>query len=88
MVSEIVCCVLYVPVDIVKERLQVQSTSIEYNTSNTSSLKTIRYKGSLDALRKIAREEGFRGIYRGYAATLISYGTFSALYFLFYEEVG
>jgi len=29
--------------------------------------------------------EGFRGIYKAYGATVMSFGPFSALYFLFYE---
>jgi len=39
---------------------------------------------SWDALRMILRTEGRRGIYKGYAATLASFGPFSALYFVFY----
>ena len=31
-------------------------------------------------------QEGLGGIYRGYMATLYSFGPFSALYFSFYEE--
>jgi hypothetical protein len=41
----------------------------------------------MHALRSIFREEGVRGVYRGYGATLFSFGPFSALYFVFYEEV-
>jgi hypothetical protein len=32
------------------------------------------------------KNEGLRGLYRGYVATLSSFGPFSALYFLIYEE--
>lgn len=45
------------------------------------------YRGSIHALRTIFKEEGVRGVYRGYGATLFSFGPFSAFYFLFYEEV-
>lgn len=31
------------------------------------------------------RTEGARGLYRAYGATVMSFGPFSALYFLFYE---
>ena len=64
------------PVDVVKERLQVQS-------NRTDSA----YKGSIDAFRTIIKQEGLRGLYKGYSATLFSYGPFSATYFLLYEEV-
>jgi hypothetical protein len=31
------------------------------------------------------RTEGARGLYRAYGATVMSFGPFSALYFMFYE---
>jgi hypothetical protein len=77
-------------VDVVKERLQVQSIFVPRPTSpsnSSSSASARRYNGSIDALNKIMREEGLRGIYKGYGATLLSYGPFSALYFMFYEIV-
>lgn len=67
---------MFVPVDVIKERLQVQSNRADNH-----------YKGSIDALKTILKEEGTRGLYKGYFATLSSYGPFSALYFLIYEEV-
>merc|ERR1712054_245182 len=42
--------------------------------------------GSMDAAKKIIASEGVKGLYRGYGATLASFGPFSALYFLFYER--
>lgn len=63
--------------DVVKERLQVQANrQLGY-----------QYKGSFDALKTVLREEGYRGLYKGYFATLFSYGPFSAIYFGVYEEV-
>jgi hypothetical protein len=38
-------------------------------------------------MRTIMRQEGYRGLYKGYFATLFSYGPFSAIYFAWYEEV-
>ena len=35
----------------------------------------------------ILREEGVRGLYRGYGATLASFGPFSAFYFMFVEQL-
>eukprot|EP01035_Chromulina_nebulosa_P018562 gene18562-24285_t len=78
IIAEICCCVLFVPVDVIKERLQVQSLSQIKNQ--------ILYKGSIDAVNKIWKNEGLRGIYKGYGATVLSYSPFSALYFLLYEE--
>jgi hypothetical protein len=92
MLAEIVACVVYVPVDVIKERLQVQSLAIAQNPNNTCTYPNTKtnhlmYKGSWDALVKITKTEGFAGIYRGYGATLASFGPFSALYFVFYEQL-
>ncbi|CAM9195261.1 unnamed protein product, partial [Discosporangium mesarthrocarpum] len=79
MVAETICCVVYVPVDVVKERLQVQRSA-----SSTGGLP--QYTGTRNALGSILRTEGLWGIYKGYGATLASFGPFSALYFTFYEQ--
>jgi len=76
MLAETVVCVVYVPVDVVKERMQVQHGQSRSN-----------YQGSWDAFKTIMRTEGFSGIYRGYAATLGSFGPYSAFYFVFYERL-
>lgn len=73
---EAVACTVYVPVDVIKERLQVQGRHAN----------EIRYTGGADALVKIWYSEGLHGMYRGYGATLMSFGPFSALYFVFYER--
>ena len=74
MFAETIACMIFVPVDVVKERRQVQST-----------LKNYHYASDLDAIRKIRATEGIRGLYRAYGATVMSFGPFSALYFMFYE---
>eukprot|EP01039_Chlorochromonas_danica_P004665 gene4665-5111_t len=78
MVAEAVCCAFFIPVDVVKERLQVQA--------NRQAV-TYRYRGSADALRTILQREGLRGLYKGYWATLFSYGPFSSIYFWLFEEM-
>lgn len=75
MLAESVSCVLWVPIDVVKERQQVAGVSAQ------------RRPSTLDVIRQIVRTEGVRGVYRGYAATLASFGPFSALYFAFYERL-
>jgi len=62
-----------VPVDVVKERLQVQRLDMEGKQMSASAT----YKNGWDAVRKISRTEGLSGIYRGYGATLASFGPFS-----------
>lgn len=80
-------CVVFVPVDVVKERLQVQIQTPLGNPGAGKAGGLPIYNGSLDALMQICRHEGLRGIYKGYGATLLTYGPFSGLYFFLYEEV-
>mmetsp|Transcript_6333 Transcript_6333/g.9204 ORF Transcript_6333/g.9204 Transcript_6333/m.9204 type:complete len:340 (+) Transcript_6333:83-1102(+) len=91
LLAEAVACIIYVPVDVVKERLQVHSLSIRAkdgsNSPKQSAPSPVAYRGSWDALKTIVRTEGIAGIYKGYGATLVSFGPFSALYFLFYEAL-
>lgn len=88
MLAESVACIVYVPVDVIKERLQVQALSSKVTTATTTATTNeySPYKGSWDAFKTILRTEHLSGIYRGYAATLASFGPFSAFYFVFYEE--
>lgn len=117
LLAEAAACVLWVPVDVVKERLQVQQQLREMISRGgatkaataaaaaaaaasaplPSSLGPLLpsaaptppaalYRGNLDAILTIARTEGVRGVYRGYGATLASFGPFSAIYFSGYEQ--
>lgn len=79
MIAETLACIIYVPVDVIKERMQVQH-------SETKIVQGLVYRNSWDALQKISATEGMAGIYKGYAATLGSFGPFSALYFVGYER--
>jgi len=72
--AETVSCVLWVPIDVIKERLQVQS-----------NLKSFQYKNAVDAIFQISKVEGLRGLYRAYGATILSFGPFSGLYLMSYE---
>ena len=77
-------CIVFVPVDVIKNLMQLQ---------RRNGTQTIAYPGreyyhsSSDALFKIIRSEGMYGLYKGYGATLLSFGPFSSIYFLLYEEV-
>ena len=63
------------PVDVIKERRQVQA-----------NMKAYEYRGDVDAFRQIMKTEGLHGLYRAYGATVASFGPFSAFYFMFYEH--
>lgn len=74
MFAETISCLIYVPVDVIKERRQVQN-----------NLKSYAYKSDLDALVTILNQEKLRGLYKAYGATVLSFGPMSAFYFMFYE---
>jgi hypothetical protein len=76
--AEIVSCVVWVPTDVLKERAQARNQLTRYASSPEVP----------DAsLRSVVRAEGLRGLYRGYGATLASFGPFSAFYFMFVEQL-
>mmetsp|Transcript_50589 Transcript_50589/g.50956 ORF Transcript_50589/g.50956 Transcript_50589/m.50956 type:complete len:238 (-) Transcript_50589:99-812(-) len=91
ILAETLACLIYVPVDVVKERLQVQtilneSDKLSARTGHCNT-KSFHYRNSWDALKQIVSKEGLsQGIYKGYGATLASFGPFSALYFVSYEQ--
>lgn len=74
--AEAVSCVFWVPIDVIKERLQSQGPQVKG-----------RYRSSLDGLRVCVANESVRGLYKGYLATLASFGPFSAIYFGAYEQM-
>eukprot|EP01083_Nonionella_stella_P048648 129926_1 len=80
LTAEAFSCLLFVPIDVIKERLQVQSSVKDLPES-------MRYRGNVHAFATVARQEGVRGIYRGYGATVSSFGPFSAFYLMFYERL-
>jgi solute carrier family 25 folate transporter 32 len=74
VVSAIVTC----PLDLVKTKLQAEGGLQGDNP---------RYKGLVGTLKKIFREEGFRGCYRGLGPTLFGYAPTWGIYFATYDAV-
>ena len=74
--AEAVSCVFWVPIDVVKERLQSQPPSLQG-----------RYTGSANGVRTVLANEKLLGLYRGYFSTLASFGPYSAIYFMSFERV-
>ncbi|XP_009758587.1 mitochondrial arginine transporter BAC2-like [Nicotiana sylvestris] len=67
------------PVELVKIQLQLQSKNHKYNN------QTITLKGPVDVTRRIFRQEGWRGVYRGLAITVLRDAHSHGLYFWAYE---
>nr|XP_016444577.1 PREDICTED: mitochondrial arginine transporter BAC2-like [Nicotiana tabacum] len=67
------------PVELVKIRLQLQSKTHQQNNQTTS------LKGPIDVTRRIIKQEGWRGIYRGLTITVLRDSHSHGLYFWLYE---
>lgn len=77
--AEAISCVVWVPVDVVKERLQAQQQMGHGRLQ-------FRYRNARHAFRTILKHESFSGLYRGYTSTLMSFGPFSGVYFVALER--
>jgi hypothetical protein len=111
MTAELVSCLIWVPVDVIKERMQIQvfdparasasvsgsvigprvepvpSAPAAGSAAGSPGGRAPFYKDGGDAVRKILRSEGVTGLYRGYGATVLSFGPYSALNFMMYEQL-
>ncbi|KAJ1444390.1 mitochondrial carrier domain-containing protein [Pelagophyceae sp. CCMP2097] len=70
--AEAVACSLFLPVDVVKERMQVPGSP---------------HASSLACAQNLVRADGAAALYRGFGVTLLSFGTYSGLYFVLYEAL-
>lgn len=64
---------VFVPIDIVSQRLMVQGYSGHAS-----------YNGGLDVARKILKSEGVRGLYRGFSLSVLTYSPSSAVWWASY----
>lgn len=76
IMAEVVSCVLWVPIDVLKERMQVMSL-----------LKTYEYRNTFDAIKQISNKEGLRSLYRAYGATILSFGPFTGISMATYDKL-
>eukprot|EP01122_Echinamoeba_exundans_P009227 TRINITY_DN3211_c0_g1_i1.p1 TRINITY_DN3211_c0_g1~~TRINITY_DN3211_c0_g1_i1.p1 ORF type:complete len:303 (+),score=39.16 TRINITY_DN3211_c0_g1_i1:57-965(+) len=75
VVADIAGGFVWTPMDVVKQRLQVQRNN-----------EGIKYRNSFHGVTTIFREEGIRGLYRGFGAAIATYAPFVGFYFAFYEQ--
>ncbi|VUZ93299.1 mitochondrial carrier protein, putative [Plasmodium vivax] len=74
--AEAMSCVLFVPIDVIKERLQAQRY-----------LQLKEYRTSYHLVKDLIRREGFFRLYRGYVSTCLTYGMFGGSFF-FLQNMG
>lgn len=85
MAAQASSSVLWLPIDVIKQRMQVQTRS---PIGGATGVHThVYYRSTGHAMQTIIRTEGLGGLYRGFAASMLSFGPYSALYFMFYEKV-
>lgn len=73
-IADLVGLIIWVPMDLVKQRLQVQQNNLG-----------VRYKNSYHAIYQIYLDEGIRGLYRG--ALIGAFSFYGAVYFPVYELI-
>lgn len=80
-IGDLFASFVYVPSEVLKTRLQLQG---RFNNPNFTS--GYNYRGTVDAIKTIARVEGPAALFYGYKATIMRDLPFSALQFAFYEQ--
>ena len=80
-VADLAASPLYVPTEVLKTRLQLQG-----RFNNPSFKSGYNYRGTVNAITTIVRQEGLSAMFYGYRATLGRDLPFSALQFAFYEK--
>lgn len=76
IIAEVISCILFVPIDVIKERQQVMTLMNSYH-----------YKNSIDAIRQIKSQEGIRSLYKAYGATILSFGPFTGISMSLYDKL-
>ncbi|KAJ1414344.1 Mitochondrial substrate/solute carrier [Sesbania bispinosa] len=69
MVSNLVSCVYFVPLDVICQRLMVQGLP-----------GTVCCRGPFDVICRVVKAEGIRGLYRGFGLTAVTQSPASALW--------
>ncbi|CAI8591940.1 unnamed protein product [Vicia faba] len=73
MTSSVFAQSVFVPIDVVSQKLMVQGYSGH-----------AKYSGGLDVARKIIRSDGIKGLYRGFGLSVVTYAPSSAVWWASY----
>ena len=80
--SGIVTC----PLDVIKTKLQAQSSFFPRDLAHTGMRPPAMYKGMLGTAKTIIRQDGVRGMYRGLGPMLLGYLPTWAVYMAVYDS--
>lgn len=75
LASAMAAQLVWTPIDVVSQRLMVQ----------TSGISSVKYSGGIDAFRKIIRQDGVRGLYRGFGVSILTYAPSNAVWWASYS---
>ncbi|XP_068659465.1 uncharacterized protein [Aristolochia californica] len=70
---------VWTPVDVISQRLMVQGSA------STSAATNCKYRGGIDAFRKILVSDGLRGLYRGFGMSILTYAPSNAVWWASYS---
>ncbi|CAL9082510.1 unnamed protein product [Musa acuminata var. zebrina] len=71
--------VVWTPIDVVSQRLMVQGSAAATATA------VAKYRGGVDAFKKILFSDGLRGLYRGFGMSILTYAPSNALWWASYS---
>ncbi|XP_068663970.1 uncharacterized protein [Aristolochia californica] len=70
---------VWTPVDVISQRLMVQGSGSAPVATNC------KYRGGIDAFRKILVSDGLRGLYRGFGMSILTYAPSNAVWWASYS---
>ena len=70
------------PLDVIKTRLQSKQVIDQGHDGRSRSENLVpQYKGVFDAVRTIHKEEGLRGLFKGYHISMVTQASVTAMFF-------
>lgn len=85
--SRLIATSLMYPLTTIRTRLQKKQYTIQEVTKVTAEKGEILYKGNIDCIKKIIRNEGLLGFYKGLVPNLCRVVPSNAIFFFIYEHV-
>ncbi|KAK4781145.1 hypothetical protein SAY87_017251 [Trapa incisa] len=81
--------IVWTPVDVVSQRLMVQGSvhggSKGTRSSGLPNASACKYLNGMDAFRKILSTDGFKGLYRGFGISILTYAPSNAVWWASYS---
>jgi hypothetical protein len=84
--ADIAGALAWTPQDVIKQRMQAQRHTPTPQSGSAAAGSSVMYTSSWQTCRSILREDGFRGLYRGFGAGLLTFGPYVSIYFMLYEQ--